>query len=347
MISRSDTYSPAASADRIQPVVRFARLTLVYNVAVIVWGAYVRATGSGAGCGNYWPLCNGGILPKAPQLQTVIEFLHRVTSALALVMVASLLVWCWHKTSKGDWPRYSAVVAIILLFNEALLGALLVVFNHVGQDRSAGHAVLLCLHFGNTLLLLAALALTARWLSSDDRRFTVAAKPRELLAIGIGLLAVMSVGITGSLAALGDAIFPATSLRSALIQDFSSSSHHLLRLRLLHPLTVGLGAIYVLWIVVKSSGRQARSSSTLPFLVSTLILQVGLGVMNVHLLAPVWLQIVHLLVADLLWIWLVLASADLLFETKSCQSLLKRNSASHFEQNLHVSEIPSILRLLP
>jgi cytochrome c oxidase assembly protein subunit 15 len=285
----------------VQWIARFAWLTLAYNVAVIAWGAYVRATGSGAGCGNHWPLCDGSILHRAPQLQTVIEFLHRVTSALALVLVLSLLVWCWRKTSKGDWPRYSAVLVIILLFNEALLGALLVVLNHVAQDQSAGHALLLCLHFGNTLLLLASLSLTARWLSSADRRFAVTAKPRELLTIGIGLVTVMSVGITGSLAAFGDAIFPATSLRSSLMQDFSSSSHHLLRLRLLHPVTVALGAIYVLWIVLKSSRRRTHSSRTLPFLVSTLTLQASLGVMNVILLAPVWLQMVHLLVADLFW----------------------------------------------
>jgi cytochrome c oxidase assembly protein subunit 15 len=208
MIPGSDAYSPMASASRMQPVARFAWLTLAYNVAVIGWGAFVRATGSGAVSANHWPLCDGSILPGAPQLQTAIEFLHRVTSALAVVMVASLLVWCWRKTSKGDWPRYSAVLAIILLSNEALLGALLVVLNHVAQDQSAGHALLSFLHFGNTLLLLASLSLTARWLSSDDRRFVVTAKPRELLTIGMGLVAVMSVGIAGSLATLGGTIFP-------------------------------------------------------------------------------------------------------------------------------------------
>jgi heme A synthase len=159
------------------------------------------------------------------------------------------------------------------------------------------------------------------------RRFAVTAKPRELLTIGIGLVTVMSVGITGSLAAFGDAIFPATSLRSSLMQDFSSSSHHLLRLRLLHPFTVVLGAIYVVWIVLKRSRRQAHFSKTLPFLISTLILQAGLGVMNVILLAPVWLQMVHLFVADLFWICLVLASAEQAFETRS-QSLAKPKRAS-------------------
>jgi len=145
MISRSDTYSRMALRSRMQPVARFARLTLAYNVVVIICGAYVRATGSGADCGNHWPLCDGNILPRAPQLQTVIEFMHRVTNVLALIMAASLLVWYWRKTSKGDWPRYSAVLAIILLGNEALLRALLVVRKHVAQDQSAAHALLFML----------------------------------------------------------------------------------------------------------------------------------------------------------------------------------------------------------
>src|SRR6267378_1178980 len=117
-----------------------------------VSGAYVRATGSGAGCGSHWPLCNGEFLPTTPQTQTVIEFTHRVTSGVSLVLVAILLIWCWRRTAKGNWPRYSAIAAAVLLFNEALLGALLVLVDHLGGlDRSPAHALFLCLHFGNTL----------------------------------------------------------------------------------------------------------------------------------------------------------------------------------------------------
>src|SRR5437660_52419 len=161
--------APRASSSEIARVslARFAWVVVAYNVAVIVWGAYVRATGSGAGCGSHWPLCNGEFLPTTPQTQTVIEFTHRVTSGLSLVFVAILLIWCWRRTTKGDWPRWSAVAAAVLLVNEALLGALLVLVDHLGGlDRSTPHALFLCLHFGNTLLLLAALALTARWISS-------------------------------------------------------------------------------------------------------------------------------------------------------------------------------------
>ena len=302
-----------ASTSGAEPVARLAWLIVAYNIAVILWNAYVRASGSGAGCGSHWPLCNGEILPSTVQSQTLIEFIHRVTSAFSIVIVSFLVVWCWRRTSKGDWPRYSAVCGILLLFNEALLGALLVLLDHVGSlDRSAAHALFLCLHFGNTLLLLAALSLTARWLSNRKRRFAVVAKPHERIAIGLGLVAVMVIGVTGSLASLGDTLFPVGSLRHALMQDFSSSSDALLRLRLLHPVAAVMGSIYVLWLLWNFWGKRDRSSWALVLAV-TLTAQIALGAMNVILLAPVWLQMTHLLVAEVFWILIVLASADLLF----------------------------------
>jgi cytochrome c oxidase assembly protein subunit 15 len=301
---------------------RFAWLVVAYNVAVIVWGACVRATGSGAGCGSHWPLCNGEFLPTTPQTQTVIEFTHRVTSGLSLVLVAILLIWCWRRTAKGDWPRYSAVAAAVLLFHEAFLGALLVLLDHVGGlDRSATHALFLCLHFANTLLLLAALALTAKWLSNRDGRLAVVARPYQTIAMGLGLVSVMVIGMTGSLASLGDTLFPADSLRHAVVQDFSSSSHILLRLRVLHPIAAVIGCLYVLWLLQTFWRKQERP----PWMPVTLTAQIALGVMNVILLAPVWLQMTHLLVAEMFWILLVLASADQLFANHRSGVPLSRN----------------------
>ena len=289
---------------------RFAWFVVLYNVTVIVWGAYVRATGSGAGCGSHWPLCNGQFLPATPQTQTVIEFTHRVTSGLSLVFVAILLIWCWRRTAKGDWPRYTAVAATVLLFNEAILGALLVLVDHVGSfDPSATHVLFLCLHFGNTLLLLAALALTAMWISSGGRRFSAVRTPYLTIATVLGLVSVMVIGMSGSLASLGDTLFPADSLRHAVVQDFSSSSHILLRLRPLHPIAVVVGSIYVLWLVHAFWRKQERSPWMAPLTVA-LAAQIVLGAMNVILLAPAWLQLTHLLVAEIFWILLVLASAD-------------------------------------
>lgn len=312
VVNRNATQASISKIGRAR-LAHFAWFIVAYNVAVIVWGAYVRTTGSGAGCGNHWPLCNGEFLPTTPQTQTVIEFTHRVTSGLSLVFVAILLIWCWRRTRKGDWPRYSAVAAAVLLFNEALLGALLVLFDHVGGlDRSATHALFLCLHFGNTLLLLAALALTAGWLFNRDRRFGVVLKPYQTIATVIGLFSVLVIGMTGSLASLGDTLFPADSLRHAVVEDFSSSSHILLRLRVLHPIAAVIGSIYLLWLV-QTFWRKRERSPWIVLLSVALTAQITLGAMNVMLLAPVWLQMTHLLVAEIFWILLVLASADQLF----------------------------------
>lgn len=322
-VSEHAVATPEAST---RLLARFAWLTLAYNVAVILWGAYVRATGSGAGCGNHWPLCNGAVLPRTAQVQTVIEFTHRLTSGLAVVMVSSLLVWCWRRTAKGDWARYSSLAAILFLFNEALLGALLVLFEHVGQDRSPARVLFLCLHFGNTLLLLAALALTAQWLAKGHRRFSVVKNRAEIVVIVFGLLATVCIGITGSLAALGDTLFPATSLRASFIQDFSSGNV-LLRLRFLHPVAAAIGAMYVLWLIVRNVKKPGQTRNQVIALAAVLIAQIGLGILNVMLLAPLWLQIVHLLVAELFWVLAVLASANLLF--------------SAYEQFVYLEPVPA------
>lgn len=309
------TALPAVSKSGLNSLARFAWFVVAYNIAVILWGAYVRATGSGAGCGSHWPLCNGEILPTSAQTKTLIEFTHRVTSGLSLLLVCVLLVWCWRRTAKGDWLRYSAIAAAILLFNEALLGAMLVLFEHVGMDRSASRAVFLLLHFGNTLLLVAALTLTAKWLSNGARRLVLYARRYERIVVALGLLCVAATGMTGSLAALGDTIFPTATLKASIAQDFSAGSHFLLRLRLLHPVVAAIAFLYVLWMVYRLSKNREDSSRSLPFLTTVLFAQIGLGMLNVLLLAPVWMQITHLFVAEIFWILLVAVSADVLFQS--------------------------------
>jgi cytochrome c oxidase assembly protein subunit 15 len=276
--------------------------------------------------------------------KTAIEFAHRVTSGVSLVLVAILLIWCWRRTAKSDWPRASSVAAAVLLFNEALLGALLVSVDHVGGlDRSTTHAFFLCLHFGNTLLLLAALALTARWLSVSCPRFGFVRPPHQMIATGLGLVSVMVIGITGSLASLGDTLFPAESLRHAVVQDFSSSSHILLRLRVLHPIAAVIGSLYVLWLI-QAFWRKPERSRWLFLLPITLAGQIALGATNVILLAPVWLQMMHLLVAEIFWILLVLASADQLLVTHPSGDPLSRNETTAANWSLAFNTTDHIYR---
>src|ERR1700723_443803 len=152
----------AVTAKKISPaLVGFAWVVVGYNVLVILWGALVRATGSGAGCGNHWPLCNGQVIPLSPGLHTVIEFTHRCMTGGSTFLVIGLLVWTFRGTVKGQAARVMAVASMVLLLNEAVLGALLVKLGYVTGNQSIGRVVLLSIHLSNTLLLLAALTLTA------------------------------------------------------------------------------------------------------------------------------------------------------------------------------------------
>jgi cytochrome c oxidase assembly protein subunit 15 len=295
-------------------VAAFAWTALYWNIAVVLWGAYVRATGSGAGCGNKWPFCDGAVVGAGANGQTIVEFIHRITSVISLLMVTGLVIWCWRVTTKGDWARYSAFAAAAFLANEALLGAALVLLKHVGNDQSSGRLILLCLHFGNTLLLLATLSLTANWLSNGSTTFTFVGKWQQASSIGVGLFATMVTGVTGAVTALTDTLFPSTSLASSLTQDVRFGTPALLRIRLIHPAVATIAACYVLWVIWRSRIGRNRLSRSAIALIFLLFVQVGIGMTNVLLLTPIWVQIAHLFVADVLWILLALVSAGLVLE---------------------------------
>jgi cytochrome c oxidase assembly protein subunit 15 len=288
---------------------RFAWSVLAYNVAVIVWGSAVRATGSGAGCGDHWPLCNGTLVQHHPRVATLIELAHRATSGIDLLCVLALLFWTFFAVPRRHFARAFAVAMLVLTLNEALLGALLVLLGHTANDRSPARAFYLGLHLTNTLLLLAALALTAHFLSRRENfmRGTVTLHtPRLALS---GLIATLIVGVTGSLAALGDTLYPAHNLLSAVAQDFSPGSSWLLQIRWLHPAISLVAGAFILWLIARSlSGKQRPLALGV---LALLAIQYLLGVTDILLLAPTWLQMTHLLGADLLWIALVLLSARL------------------------------------
>src|SRR5579871_5632153 len=178
--------------------VRFAWGVVGYNVLVILWGALVRATGSGAGCGNHWPLCNGEVIPLSPRLDTVIEFTHRCMTGGAGFIVLGLLVWTFRATLKGQAARVMAVASMVLLLNEAVLGALLVKLGYVTGNQSIGRVVVLSIHLSNTLLLLAALTLTAVLLGTGQMWHELGMNGGKKLWAGLGLTATVVVGVSGS-----------------------------------------------------------------------------------------------------------------------------------------------------
>jgi cytochrome c oxidase assembly protein subunit 15 len=300
-------------------LVRFAWAVVGYNVLVILWGALVRATGSGAGCGNHWPLCNGQVIPLSPRVDTVIEFTHRCMTGGSIFVVLGLLVWTFRTTAKGQAARVFAVTSTVLLVNEAFLGALLVKLGYVTGNQSMGRVLVLSIHLSNTLLLLAALTLTARLLGTGQPWRELGVGGAKKVWAFVGLAATLVVGVSGSLAALGDTLFPASSLRAAFAQDFAEGSPWLLRLRGVHPVSAVVAAIFVLWLV-----RQARRAGAARLAVLVLALlgfQFALGLADVLLLAPVWMQILHLLGADLYWVALVTLAAVVVWPKAGVMSM--------------------------
>lgn len=288
---------------------RYAWGVLAWNLFVILWGAYVRASASGAGCGSHWPLCNGEVVPRAPRLETIIEFAHRATSGLALFAVLGLVIWSAVSFPSRHRVRRAAMVSLIFIVVEALLGAGLVLLQLVAQDASSGRAFYLSLHLVNTLFLLAALALTA-WFSRKPLE-TARAGRRSVVIAGTLPMAIL-VSVTGAIAALGDTLFPASSLVEGMRQDAAATASFLVRLRVVHPILAVFAAAYfasVAITVMRSKPQGALARIALFVLVVTLA-QLGAGAINLALLAPIGMQMLHLFLADLVWISLVLLAVE-------------------------------------
>lgn len=286
---------------------RFSWGVLAYNVLVVLFGAFVRATGSGAGCGAHWPLCNGVVIPRPERIETVIELTHRLTSGVVLILAAVLLVWAWRKYPKGSLLRISSGAVVFFTITEALVGASLVLFGWVENDDSVARAISMMVHLVNTFLLLGAITFTAWWATTGEpKRLSWRGVNGPLLAAGAA--AILLLGASGAVTALGDTLFPASSLAEGIRQEFSSTAHYLVRMRVYHPAIAVSVGIYLLlatvWVRRKIAEPHLERITTLLFgLYGT---QMVAGVINVALLAPIWMQIVHLLISTLIWITFIL-----------------------------------------
>ena len=278
----------------------FAWFTLVFNVVVILLGALVRATGSGAGCGASWPTCAGELIPTAASTATQIEFTHRASSGVALVAVISLAIMVLRSERKGDRLRKAAIWSVVAIVSEAAIGAAIVLFEWVADDASVARVVAVPLHLANTFVLLAALTTLAWWLSTPHTPTPPISSSLKWSAAGLIL-----IGATGSVTALADTLFPATSLAEGLAQDLSGAESFLTQLRVIHPVVATLIGAFVAYLGFNRSrpGHQQRVGLVMAGVVVT---QVFAGVANIVLLTPVWMQLVHLALADGLWILFVL-----------------------------------------
>src|SRR3954452_5296480 len=256
---------------------RYALGVLGYNVAVSLWGAFVRGTVSGAGCGNHWPLCNGIMAPHSPAMATIIEFTHRVTSGIDLILVAVLAIWAFRVFPRQHPARLGAALSVIFLISEALLGASLVLLEHVAKNASSSRAYSLSTHLINTLTLLAFLTLTAWW-GRGLPRLRVAGRAAWLA--GVSLVVVMLMGVTGAIAALGDTLFPASSLAAGIAQDLEPGANLFVRLRAVHPTIASLAAVWLMFYAATAGARGDLAERYAWRLGVIIALQIVAGVIN-------------------------------------------------------------------
>ncbi|MBC7798379.1 MAG: COX15/CtaA family protein [Pyrinomonadaceae bacterium] len=306
------------SLNKLSGFAKFAWFLVAYNLLVIVWGGFVRASKSGDGCGDHYPFCNGEVIPVSATAKTLIEFSHRFTSGLVLIFVVILAVWAFRKFPKKHVVRYVAALSVFFTLTEAAIGAGLVLFKLVAGDESIQRAISLPAHLVNTLILLFFVTLTAFFASGGK---SLAWRGNEKLAgiLGVSLFGSIIVGITGAIAALAHTLFPVNTLAEGIQQDLSPTSHYLLTLRITHPISSVALAIGLLGLSFYL--RQPKFDATTQFLAgivgSLVIFQTMFGVLNLLMLAPVAMQLGHLFLADLLWIALVLLSASALSNAES------------------------------
>jgi len=299
---------------------KFSLFVLFYNVFVILVGALVRATGSGAGCGSHWPSCNGEVIPTSRQLETLIEFSHRITSGLTIIFVLILFIWVLRTYQKKSKVRTAALFVLIFIILEALIGAGLVLFELTGENSSFTRAAVIALHLVNTFLLLGSNALLFEWIRDGEPRKSLINRSARQLFILIFLLFLL-LGASGAITALGDTLFPASSLSEGISQDFSGE-HFLLELRVYHPIIavfIGLG-LYVIYNNFLKKSKNEKLNTYSKYLGGLFLLQLFIGVFNVILLAPIWMQLVHLLLADIVWIIFVLWINQIVFYGLSSSS---------------------------
>ena len=327
---------------------KYAWFALGYNVLVIVWGVFLRASKSGDGCGEHWLTCNGELIPSAPQFKTVIEFSHRMTTAVDGIVMLILLAWAVKiffakRNAQTRQVLYAAAGSMFFVITEAAVGAGLVLTGNTAEAVTDVRPLWAMGHLINTFILLTFLTLTA-WLAAkrdlggrpekhsfsarregEGDSFSDPAGSREIdwkviLLIAVGVLALLFVGLSGSLAALSSMLFPSETLAEGIAKDFSETSNMILRLRLSHPILSILTAVYLIflagWLKAKSGGdgRVTWWSNAVSLLV---IGQVIFGGATLLTLGPIVMQLGHLLLADLVWIGFVLLVANYISNRES------------------------------
>lgn len=289
---------------------QYAWFVLAFNLLVILWGGYVSASGSGDGCGDSWPHCEQLADLETTPLKTLIEVSHRATSGLAFLLVVGLVIWVFRQYGPGHLLRRAAAITFFFMFTESLVGALIVLTRLVADSEAVARVITQPLHLINTFFLLASLTLTAWW-ASGGAPIRVQGQGKVMQLLVIGYLALLIVGTTGTFASLASHLFPAESFAAGVQQDFSPTAPFFVKLRIWHPVAAAITGLLLAGIANRVAAlRPDRTTIRLSrFVIALFVGEFLLGTLNAVLNAPLFTQMVHLLMADLFWITMVLLGA--------------------------------------
>lgn len=290
----------------------------LYTLIVIMWGAVVRATGSGAGCGDHWPLCNGEVIPRAPEVETLIEFSHRLTSAFLGVLIIIMVVWAFRRARSTRLTKQMSVMSLIFVIIEGLIGMALVRLQLVADNVSTERAIMIALHLVNTLILLGFLTLAA-WSSHDVKRTRWWRWDGVTLSLIVGMVILAFIGATGAVTALGDTLFPPEMLLDGAFDNVDATSQLLIDLRVIHPIAavIGSGLFFIGGFFIKQRRDNPYAERYINALFIIIVVQTFIGIVNIALFAPVVVQMIHLLVADIMWMLLIVLAGELFYPRKA------------------------------
>jgi len=281
----------------------YAKAGLLLSISSILAGAFVRATGSGDGCGATWPTCKGKVIPALSDTSELIEFSHRSVSGVLLVV--TLIIFAkTRKFQKDSLVRTVTNYLTFFVIFEALIGAVIVIFEWVGLNSSLPRIIAVPIHLINTFGMLGSYAILYKILQDDLQDIKNLFNKNFLLISSLFLLS----GATGSIAALADVLFPSTSFVEGFLADFDRTSEVLTRLRILHPI---ISSTLSIVLYLYATGIRKKFNISVKPLQILILFGVFLGVINVLSNIVLPLSILHLAIADFLWISYIYVSIDL------------------------------------
>ncbi len=268
----------------------------IYSILVIVWGAWVRISKSGDGCGTSWPLCNNTIIPDTENTHTLIELTHRLSTGIYGILAILLVIWTFKLYSKQHNIRKISLFILSLTILEALIGAKLVLFGLVGGNTGVDRIIVMSLHQVTSVLLTGSVA-KAYYLT-----FTNKINPSYLIAtLKIMFLLIVA---TGGIAALSNTVFPSNSIIEGLMSDLDPNSHILLKLRIIHPILAMTLTFAMLFIIIKLYKDDPKYAIKLSIFIS---IGVVIGLITLITLSPTYMKLIHLTIAHIIWAVIVKA----------------------------------------